>query len=552
MPYETLVNIKPRKYQSEIYEKCKHKNCLVVLPTGIGKTLIALMLAINRQKAFPGSKVLFLAPTRPLAQQHLEYFKKNLPELFADLQLFTGKVDAEKRREIWQTAEIIFSTPQCIANDIKKNLYDLSEVSLLIEDECHRCLKNYAYTYLSQKYNEQAKNQRILGLTASPGAEKKIVEQIAKNLSIEAIELRTRDSPDVKEYLQELVFNAIRVEFPEEMDNIRKSLKILFLKKIEELKNRKLLFGPPMKKTILETQARIMKAITSGNRHFNLLMGASACSQAIKLDHALELIETQTLSSLYEYFHELFSQARENKSKAVVNLVKQNEFNQAFVLLNELLAKKVEHPKLLKVREILEETITENPKNKTIIFTQFRSTAAKIAKELNQIPEIKAQVFVGQAIKKLKSGQETGLNQKEQSKIINEFKEGKINVLCATSIGEEGLDIPEVNSVIFYEPIPSAIRKIQRAGRTARLMKGNLIILITLDTRDEAYYYASINREKKMYSAIKSVKENLDLNNIDSSIQEENSNNEYKIEVKEKILPEDIFQTSSEKQKRLF
>jgi Fanconi anemia group M protein len=522
MPYETLTTIKPRKYQQEIYESCKDKNCLVVLPTGIGKTLIALMLAINRQKKFPKSKCLFLAPTRPLAQQHLEYFKKHLPDLFAELELFTGKINAEKRKEIWQTADIIFSTPQCIGNDLKKQLYDLSEVSLLIEDECHRCLKNYAYTYLAQEYHKQAKNPRILGLTASPGAEKKVVEQIAKNLNIEAIELRTRESEDVKEYLQELKFEAIRVDFPEDFDRLRKMLKILFLNKVEELKNRKLLYGPPIKKIILETQARIMKAISSGNKHFNLLMGASACSQAIKIEHALELLETQTLSSLYEYFHDLFNQAKENKSKAVVNLVKQPEFNQAFVLLNELLSKKVEHPKLIKLKEILKENIDRNPKNKAIVFTQFRSTAVKICKELNSIQGINASVFVGQAIKKLKSGEESGLSQKEQAAMIEDFKEGKINVLVATSIGEEGLDIPEVNSVIFYEPIPSAIRKIQRAGRTARLMKGALTILITRDTRDESYYYAAISREKKMHAAIKSVKENLELNNsTEKTIKEE-------------------------------
>ena len=513
MPHETLTTITPRKYQQDIYEVCKNKNCLVVLPTGIGKTLIALMLAINRQKTFPGTKVLFLAPTKPLAEQHLKYFEKHLPELFGQLELFTGKVNAENRRKIWQTADIIFSTPQCIGNDLKKRLYDLSEVTLLIEDECHRCLKNYAYTYIAQEYHKQSKNPRILGLTASPGAERKIIEQIAKNLNIDAIELRTRDSPDVKEYLQELKFEAIRVDFPEDFDKIRQLLKILFLKKVEELKGRKLLFGPPMKKIILETQRNIMKAISSGNKHFNLLMGASACSQAIKIEHALELLETQTLSSVYEYFHDLFQQAKENKSKAVINLIKQPEFNQAFILLNELISKKIEHPKLIKIKDIIHEKIKENPKNKAIIFTQYRSTAVKICREMNTIQGINASVFVGQAISKLKSGEEIGLNQKEQGKMISDFKEGKINVLCATSIGEEGLDIPEVNAVIFYEPIPSAIRKIQRTGRTARLMKGNLTIMITRDTRDEAYYYVAISREKKMYSAIQSVKDSLDLNN---------------------------------------
>ena len=140
MPSETLTKITPRKYQQDIYEECKEKNCLVVLPTGIGKTLIGLMLSIHTQKKHPGTKTLFLAPTKPLAEQHLEYFKKHLPELFADMQLFTGKVQAPERKKIWQTADIIFSTPQCISNDLKNNLYNLQEVSLLIEDECHRCV----------------------------------------------------------------------------------------------------------------------------------------------------------------------------------------------------------------------------------------------------------------------------------------------------------------------------------------------------------------------------------------------------------------------------
>jgi len=508
----TLLNITPRKYQQEIFNTCKDNNCLVVLPTGIGKTLIGLMLAVNRQEKHPGSKILFLAPTRPLAEQHLEYFKKHLPELFAEMQLFTGKVNAEKRRKLWQNTDIIFSTPQCISNDLKKDLYDLSEVSLLIEDECHRCLKNYAYTFVASTYKQQAKNQRILGLTASPGADKKTIQQIAKNLNINAIELRTRDSEDVKEYLQELEFEIIRLDFPEEFDKIRIALKTIYNRKVDELKNRKLLFGPPTKKTLLDCQGMIMKCISSGNKHFNLLSGASACAQAIKIQHALELLETQTLASFYEYIQNLFEQARQKKSKAVVQLIKQSEFNQAHILLNELLAKKQEHPKLEELKKIIKENIGKSDKTKIIIFSQYRSTVSKICQEANNIEKVRAKIFVGQAKKQSKSG-ESGLSQKEQAEIINKFKEGKINILCATSIAEEGLDIPEVNAVIFYEPIPSAIRKIQRAGRTARLMKGKLIMLITRGTRDEAYYYAAFHKEKKMYKAIESMKKDLENNN---------------------------------------
>ena len=512
MPSETLKGITPRDYQNQIYNTCKTKNTLVVLPTGIGKTLIALMLTIYQQKKHPATKTLFLAPTRPLAEQHLQYFKKHLPELFAEMTLFTGKINAENRRNLWNTSDIIFSTPQCISNDVKKDLYDLSEVSLLIEDECHRCLKNYAYTYVVKKYKEQAINQRILGMTASPGTKQETIKQIAENLNIEAIELRTRQSPDVKPYIKELEFKKIYLEFPKEFQTIHTLLKAIYTRKTQELINRKLHFGYLTKTTLLQTQNKIMKTISSGNRNFNILLGASACAQALKIQHALELLETQTLYSLTEYFQTLFEQARLKQSKAVQKLILTTEFNAAHIKLNELLAKKIEHPKLLELISLIEENLESNPKFKAIVFSQFRSTVTKICKELNKIKKAKAKIFIGQAKKTNKKGETSGLNQKEQKQIIQEFKDNQINILCATSIAEEGLDIPEVSAVIFYEPIPSAIRKIQRAGRTARLMKGKLIMLITKGTRDEAYYYASIGKEKKMYKTIKDMKDKLDNN----------------------------------------
>lgn len=197
-----LKNIQPREYQQKIFQNCINKNCLVILPTGLGKTLIALMLAIRRMETFPGKKVVFLAPTKPLAEQHLNYFKKHLPELFGEMQLFTGEVSAGNREKLWETSDIVFSTPQCVANDLKNNLYDLSEVCLLIEDEAHRCVKNYDYNFIARNYMENSKNPRIIGLTASPGSDLQQIKEICRNLSIEAVESRTRDSPDVKEYLQ--------------------------------------------------------------------------------------------------------------------------------------------------------------------------------------------------------------------------------------------------------------------------------------------------------------------------------------------------------------
>jgi len=505
---EFLIGITPRLYQIKIFEKCIDKNCLVVLPTGLGKTLIALMLAVERMKKFPGEKVVFLAPTKPLVEQHLNYFKKHLPELFGEMTLFTGQINAGQRRKLWQNSDIIFSTPQCVANDLKKNLYDLSDVCLLIEDEAHRCTKNYDYTFVAKKYMEQAQNKRILGLTASPGSDSTKIKEICRNLSIEEVELKTRDSEDVKEYLQELKFEKRSIDFPAELEELRQILKGLFNNYIEELKNRKVLFGNTSKTELIFLQKRLMSSLSRGERNFNSMLAVSVCSQAIKLQHALELLETQTLLSFNEYMKELFQQAAEKKSRGVVKLVAKPEFNLVYLKSNELLLKGFEHPKVQEIINIVKEEREKNEKMKIIVFTQFRNTAAIISNRLNGIEGIKSKVFIGQAKKNTNTGN-TGLSQKEQKIMVEEFSSGEINVLCATSIGEEGLDIPEVSMVIFYESVPSAIRKIQRSGRTARLMAGKLVMLITKGTRDETFYYVANAREKKMKRTIEDIKEEM-------------------------------------------
>ena len=495
------LSIQPREYQETIFKTATEKNTLVVLPTGTGKTLIAIMLSIQRFKQFPLQKILILAPTKPLIEQHLTSFQNKLPENWADMQLFTGKTNAEKRKKIWQTAEFVFSTPQCIANDLDKKLYNLSNVSLLVVDEAHRCLKNYAYNKVTQKYKQQAENPKILALTASPGSDKQTITTICNNLSIEAVELRTRFSSDVKPYLQELEFEKIEVDYPPELLEIKILLEELYNSKAQELKNRNILFGPSNKVMLLKLQSRLMNELKT-SKDGNKMQAISLTSQALKISHAIELIETQTVNSFLEYMRDLYKQSAEKKSRGVQKLTSDPIFTKAYTLATLL---KDEHPKIQELYNQIKMQIEKEPKSKIIIFAQFRETVRKIKETLSSIPQVKAEIFVGQAQKQNSRGQKTGLKQKEQKEMIENFASGKINVLVATSIAEEGLDIPEVSMVIFYEPIPSAIRKIQRTGRTARLSPGQLKILITKNTRDEVYHYASFHKEKRMYKAIDDI-----------------------------------------------
>jgi len=503
------LKMKPRDYQRAIFETAKANNTLVVLPTGLGKTLIALMLAVQRIEKYPTKKVLFLAPTRPLVEQHMKSFERELGEIWAEMYLFTGSVNAQKRKALFSTGEIIFSTPQCIANDLKSGLYTMHEVVLLVIDEAHRCLKNYDYTKVVDYYKKQAENQRILGLTASPGSEPGKVKEICKHLDIREIELRDRYSPDVKDYLQELEFEKIEVPFPKEFQEMKVLLNRIYHSNVESLKKRKLLFGPANKIALLKLQGRLAGQVAGGGkRNFNAMIGMSLTASAIKISHAMELLETQTLSGLSEYLKGLEKQAAAKQSKAVQKLVNLGEFQAVKLSLKELLDKKVEHPKIEECAVLVENEFKEKKESKVIVFTQFRETAVTLAKRLNEIKHVNASTFLGQ----MKKG-DTGYSQKEQKAIIEKMNTGEINVLVATSIGEEGLDISEVSVVIFYEPIPSAVRKIQRAGRTARLAPGKLFILITKDTRDVAYHYAARAREKKMYKTIEEVRKEINNRN---------------------------------------
>ena len=223
----------------------------------------------------------------------------------------------------------------------------------------------------------------------------------------------------------------------------------------------------------------------------------------MKVQHALELLESQGLDPLNKYIQKLESQAVSGTVKAVKNLVKDNYFIHAKNKLEEMISKGFEHPKLDVLKKIVSDEIQNKKNVKIIIFSQYRSSSSKIKSLLDEL-SLKSKMFIGQTTR-----EEKGLSQKEQKEIIQEFSEGKFNCLISTSVGEEGLDIPQVDLVIFYEPIPSAIRSIQRRGRTGRLEEGRVIVLMTKKTRDEAYRWSSHHKEKKMHRNLSNLKNKL-------------------------------------------
>ena len=499
-----LKNFSPRLYQQTIFSTAAKHNTLVVLPTGMGKTNVALMLAVQRLKQYPQSKVLILAPTRPLLDQHYNTFLL-YSELSEDkFQVLSGSVSPDKRKKIWEEKQIFFSTPQTIENDLISGKIKLEDVSLIVFDECHRATGSYSYVFISKCYDKQGKYSRVLGLTASPGSDMDKINEVLDNLAIEKIEVRTDKDSDVAPYIQDVETRYEYVNLPEEFLIIIKCLKLSLTEKLKSIKELGYVNRTEIrsKKELLALQGALQGELARHGTNFDVLKCLSYAAEAVKIEHAIELAETQGLTPLLVYFQKIYDDAKTSKTKAVQNLSKDPNFRVAYIKTKEAIVK-FEHPKMDKLKEIVENTMT--PDKKMIIFTQYRDSGAKIDEQISRIKGISSRLFVGQSTKK-----HSGMSQKEQLQTLEDFRNGIYNILIMTSVGEEGLDIPQVNTVLFYEPIPSAIRSVQRRGRTGRSSSGNVIVLLSKGTRDEGYRWSAHHKEKRMLRNLDKIKKQLE------------------------------------------
>ncbi|ASJ07459.1 DEAD/DEAH box helicase [Thermococcus pacificus] len=502
MPYLRRDIIEPRVYQEVIYARCKETNCLVVLPTGLGKTLIAMLIADYRLSTY-GGKVLMLAPTKPLAVQHAESFKRLFNLSPEQINVLTGELPPNKRQEIWEKSTIITATPQTVENDVITGKISLEDVVLLVIDEAHRAVGGYSYVFIAKEYLKTARHPLVLGLTASPGSDEEKIREIVENLGIEHIEVRTESSPDVKPYVQRIAFEWVKVELPEIYKEVRSLLREMLKESLKPLAQFKLVstYSPDIpKREVLQAGSRINREVAQGNYELGRLRVYQA--KAVKLQHAIELLETQGLTALRAYLKKLREDKRTKSSR---QLMEDPRMRKVIYLLVQAKELGIDHPKMERLLELVGKQLGRKPDSKIIVFTNYRDTGKKIVEELTK-RGISSERFIGQASR----GEDKGMSQKKQKETLERFSRAEFNVLVATSVGEEGLDVPEVDLVVFYEPVPSAIRSIQRRGRTGRHRPGRVVILMAKGTRDEAYYWSSKRKEKGMFDAIKRIARELE------------------------------------------
>jgi ERCC4-related helicase len=500
-------SLESREYQLTIAMRALDANTLVVLPTGLGKTAVALIVAASRLYN-EGGKILMLAPTKPLVEQHLRFFE-NLLLLPGNgdkphMVMFTGETPGEQRTREWELSTVIFATPQVIKNDILAGRYSLADVTLMIIDECHRAVGNYAYVFLADQYRAQSRNPRILAMTASPGGQQDKVREVCANVGIEQVETRNEDDPDVRPYIHERDIETISVSLPPELEKALDHLNRLLDDRLKMLAgsgfsvpNRQQLSMKALNAINAQVQEKIQQREPAG------FAAASVYAEIMKLKHAVGLAESQGSEVLKTYLSRLAAEAASPAgSKASRRLARDPVFTSLMERVSgwdhEL------HPKLGIVEAIVKSELNNSRDSRIIVFATFRDAVQLIVDRLAS-QGIPCERFVGQATKDA----ERGLSQKKQIDALRRFRSGEFRVLVATSVGEEGLDVPSTDLVIFYEAVPSEIRSIQRKGRTGRSGHGKIIVLVTKGTQDETFRYVSQSREKAMARGIRHISNDL-------------------------------------------
>jgi len=489
-----------------------NRNSLVVLPTGLGKTIIAILLIAKNLQKYSDSKIIILAPTRPLVWQHFNSCIELLDLQEEKIAQFTGRVAPAKRIELFFESQVIISTPQIIKNDVERGRYQLAPVSLMIFDEAHRTKGNYAYNFLANEYMETCSDPLILGLTASPGKDLCNIQVLCDNLFIENIVFKSYQDADVAKYMYDIDTLMEYVDLPINYVEVSAVWYNLFEKYLKFFIESKLV--PPNKpyyskmdflglsrdltisikfengdyfgiteeefeEMLYYKSPKVLQIVKENDLNIQTIF--SYCASCISILHGKELLETQNISLFLSFLDKLKFKSEQDilSAKRIINS-DQYEFIMDKISSDDEPFR--HHPKIEKLFSILEDEIEDYGNRKILIFTQYREMAEELKNHLIQKLSngLVVEKFIGQTSKV----DDFGFPQHKQIALIDQFRTGQINILIATSVAEEGLDIPNVDAIIFYEPVPSEIRLIQRRGRTGRHSPGRCYILLTRSTVD--------------------------------------------------------------------
>ncbi|EQC26413.1 hypothetical protein, variant [Saprolegnia diclina VS20] len=471
-------NYPVRTYQQTITRAALFQNTLVCLPTGLGKTLIAAVVMYNYYRWFPSGKIVFMAPTKPLVSQQIEACHSVMPIPHDDMAELQGNVPPARRKQLWSTKRVFFCTPQSMQNDIERGNCDVSSFVCVVVDEAHRATGNYAYTVVVKAIAAKLSGFRVLALSATPGAKFDVIQEVISNLRISHIECKSGDDPDVRKYTHSRQEEIIKCKMTGEVSSVRVQFLKLFQPILHRLCTSQLFhIRDPDKLTrwVIVSARDRMRAGPQPPRYRTAEVDFALLASLL---HGRDVLTTHGIGNFKTYLDSFMSDRVHGPKKT---LVESGEFRTLRTLVDAQVGGSSNNPKLAQLQKVLQEHFARHSaggsSTRAIVFTQYRESVNEIVALLTPLaPLIKVQAFVGQGAGK---GKEKGQTQKQQQAIVTKFRAGDCNVLAATCIAEEGLDIGEVDLIVSFDCLTSPVRMIQRMGRTGRKRVGRVVLLVT-------------------------------------------------------------------------
>ncbi len=425
--------LEPRKYQLRIARNALSQNTLAILPTGLGKTVIAVLVlaeVLNRTS----STALFLAPTKPLVLQHVSFLRDCLKLPRSRIFALTGSERPLKRSSLWTHARVVVATPQTVQKDLLAGRYTLGDIGLVVFDEAHRTVGKYAYVGIAEHLMRVAPLARILGLTASLRPDQERIDAVRSNLAIERIEIRTDSDPDVNPYIQGIDIEWVKVKPPRWMSQISRLLTEAYFDWLNQLRKKGFLRDrknvnvtiKDLNSVAAEIRGKMGAVKSRGGPAFWLYHASRYHQLAMKGNHAIETIETQGRAQFLAYVEPMF---RKGRTRHDASFVKDDRVKRAVEIAKSI--KRSVHPKMSKLKSILRDETNRDPKTRIIVFSQTRDTSNLVLEMLKRA-RVSAKLFVGQGTRKGRKG----MTQRTQAQTREAFERGDFNVLVATAIAE--------------------------------------------------------------------------------------------------------------------
>ncbi|KAI1264168.1 type III restriction enzyme [Xylariaceae sp. FL1019] len=506
------TNLGPsRDYQYSIVKNGLFNNTLVALPTGLGKTFIAATIMLNYFRWMKTAKLVFVAPTKPLVSQQIDacFYIAGIPR--SQTTLLTGDVSPANRAEEWMTKRVFFMTPQTLENDLSAGYADPKAIGLLVVDEAHRATGNYSYVKVVSFIRRFSQSFRLLALTATPGSSVEAVQEVIDGLKISCVEVRTEVSIDIKPYIHQRNEEIIVLDPSDEMEHVMELFSKALQPIVDKIRQQNTYYrSDPMSLTTFGLMKAkndwMARAGKNANQGLKSMMSA-IFAILMSLAHTIQLLKYHGIKPFFDNLVE-FRADVENKgqkgSKYKRQIVEDKSFQEMMTKVDRWLKRDdfVGHPKLTYLSDTIlnhfmdagegrEGSASSN--TRIIVFSKYRDSAEEIVRVLNtHKPLIRAAVFVGQADSK----RSAGMSQVEQIQRIQKFKEGEFNVLVATSIGEEGLDIGQVDLIICNDASASPIQTLQRMGRTGRKRAGRVVLLLMRGKEQQDFDKSKDNYDK--------------------------------------------------------